>query len=66
MTIKELLETAVRGRSPGAAARAVDALRARGLTYRRTFELARELTGIDEAAWEALLYEAEWEEGYGA
>ena len=59
MTIKETLKRAVETQNAVAAGRIADALREQGLRYSEIYALARDASGVSEADWEALMYEAD-------
>lgn len=63
MTIGEALKKAIDERNPAMAGRIVDNLRFRfGMRYADAYGMAHRLTGISEADWEGLMYEADQEE----
>ena len=58
-TIGEALKEAIEKRDAESIGRIADTLRARGLNYPQTYAMAKKLTGIELAEWDALLEEAE-------
>jgi hypothetical protein len=60
MRLDDALKRAVQERNLRMIVKVVDLLRFKsGLTYAQTFAFVNQVTGIDEAAWEGLLYEAD-------
>jgi len=57
----EEFEAAINDRNAERVGKIVDVLRFKHkMNYKQTYDLAHQLTSIDEAMWENLLYEADW------
>jgi hypothetical protein len=64
MTLRELANAAVDHSDPFAAARLVDAMRARGFTWQCVLDFVRRSRpSVTDAEWDAILYRADEAEG---